>query len=65
MKLEYQGYSVSVRFVDGVYRGVLEGISDYVDFECIDLNDMESEFHRAVDDYIALCNEIKQSNKKQ
>ena len=37
---------------------MIEGIHDYVDFEAEDVASVEQEFHSAVDDYLAFCEEV-------
>ena len=57
--LEYKGYHTRVEYdsEDMVLRGKIEGINDYVDFECSSVKDVESEFHKAVNDYLSFCAE--------
>lgn len=65
--LEYKGYHTKVEFdcVDCVLRGKIEGIDDLVDFECENANDVEKEFHEAVDDYLAFCEEVGKDPDKE
>ena len=46
-------------------RGVIEGISDYVDFESDSVQAIEQEFHNAVDDYLLFCEQINKSPDKE
>lgn len=57
--LEYKGYHTKVVYSaeDNMLYGIIEGITDFVDFECHNLNDVEKEFHNAVDDYLTFCHE--------
>lgn len=65
--LEYKGYHTIVRYCadDGVLRGVIEGITDYVDFQTSNLADVEKEFHCAVDDYLIFCSEVGKKPEKE
>ncbi|MCD7844935.1 MAG: type II toxin-antitoxin system HicB family antitoxin [Oscillospiraceae bacterium] len=65
--LEYKGYHARVEFDadDLVLRGRIEGITDFVDFECDDVHDLEREFHQAVDDYLAFCREVGKEPEKE
>lgn len=65
--MEYRGYHTVVRYVpeSNSLRGVIEGINDYVDFECKDLKSVEKEFHNAVDDYLAMCKELGKEPEKE
>lgn len=59
-KLEYKGYHTYIHYsaTDKVLHGKIEGIKDLVDFESESAVEIENEFHKAVDDYIAFCNEV-------
>lgn len=59
-KIEYHGYHTYVRYsaADKVLYGKIEGIKDLVDFESESAVEVENEFHKAVDDYIAFCREV-------
>lgn len=65
--LEYKGYHTKVEFdsEEFVLRGKIEGIGDFVDFECKDIKDVEKEFHAAVDDYLAFCKEVGKEPDKE
>ena len=55
--LTYKGYTgkVSYSLADRVFYGTVLGISDLVDFQSNRADELEDEFHKAVDDYIAFC----------
>ena len=57
---EYKGYHSRIAFdtVSLVLHGKIEGINDLVTFESDDVNKIEEEFHKAVDDYLIFCEEI-------
>lgn len=65
--LEYKGYHTSITYDAraGRLRGVINGIDDYVDFSSDKVEDIENEFHKAVDDYLEFCKEVgKQPGKE-
>lgn len=53
--LRYKGYFTNIQYSseDRVFHGKIEGIDDLVTFESESAADIESEFHAAVDDYLA------------
>lgn len=59
-KIEYRGYHTYVRYsvADKVLYGKIEDIKDLVNFESESATEIENEFHKAVDDYIAFCREV-------
>lgn len=65
--LEYKGYHTKVEYISESrsLRGVIEGISDYVDFETDDPAAVETEFHQAVDDYLSFCEEVGKAPEKE
>ena len=58
--LEYKGYYtyVKIDFECHALYGIIEDISDYVDFESDSVEGIVREFHSAVDDYLEFCKEI-------
>ena len=58
--LQYKGYFTNISFSasDKVLHGKIEGIDDLVVFESESIADIENEFHNAVEDYIAFCEEM-------
>lgn len=54
--LEYKGYTTKIKYSsdDNVYYGKIEGIEDFVNFESDSVENIETEFHRAVNDYLLL-----------
>lgn len=58
--MTYKGYSARPEYSaeDGAFFGRLLGINDLVNFESANAEDLEEEFHKAVDDYLAFCSEI-------
>ena len=65
--LEYKGYHTRIEFDSEslVVRGKIEGIKDFVDFECADLLHVENEFHAAVDAYLDFCKEVGKEPDKE
>ena len=65
--LEYKGYHTKVEFNSETMtlRGKIEGINDYIDFECEDIKNVEQEFHSAVDDYLEFCKEVGKAPEKE
>lgn len=53
--MEYLGYRAAVEFDGKIFFGTIENISDLVTFESDTAEDLEREFHAAVDDYIEFC----------
>ena len=64
--LEYKGYYTRIEYSaeDHVLFGKIEGIKDLVTFECENLNNVEAEFHEAVDDYLSFCKDLGESQDK-
>ena len=65
--LEYKGYHTKIEFDsdDMVLRGKIEGINDFVDFECDDPKNVEKVFREAVDDYLQFCEEVGKEPEKE
>ena len=65
--LEYKGYhtKIEVDLEDGILYGKIEGIRDLVNFESETLDDLEKEFHLAVDDYLSFCKEVGKTPEKE
>ena len=57
--MEYRGYVGSVEFSeeDGVLFGKVQGIRSLISYEGTSVAQLVSDFHSAVDDYLALCEE--------
>ena len=57
--MEYKGYVGSVEFseADGVFFGKVQGIRSLISYEGQTAQELVSDFHEAVDDYLALCKE--------
>lgn len=58
--LTYKGYTAKIEFSseDLTFFAKIDGIQDLVTFESASVEDIEREFHSAVDDYLAYCAEI-------
>ena len=57
--MEYKGYVGSVEFSenDGLFFGKVQGIRSLISYEGTNASELVSDFHGAVDDYLALCEE--------
>ncbi len=57
--IEYRGYYAKVEYdsEDRILFGKIEGINDLVNFEGSSVEEIETAFHQAVDDYLAFCQE--------
>ena len=55
--LKYRGYTTAIEYSaeDAVLHGKVEGINDFVSFESVSASGIVEEFHRCVDEYIAIC----------
>lgn len=64
--LEYKGYQAKITFDAEAKQlyGVIADISDHVDFISSSVNGIEKEFKKAVDDYVAFCEEVGKSPEK-
>lgn len=64
--LNYKDYVGSVQFSaeDEVFYGRILGISDRITFEGDSVASLQKDFHDAVDDYIATCEEIGKEPQK-
>ena len=65
--LRYKGYSARPEYsaADRVFYGTVLGIDDLVDFQSESAKDLEDEFRKAVDDYLAFCAEIGKAPQKE
>lgn len=63
---EYKGYHTRIEFdYDSLtLLGKIEGIDDLILFENEDATKIEEEFHKAVDNYLLLCEEVGKITKK-
>ncbi|KNZ31413.1 MAG: hypothetical protein AD742_17805 [Methylibium sp. NZG] len=61
--MTYNGYSARVEFdaEDRLFVGHLAGIRDIVGFHGESVDELESAFHEAVDDYLAACKKLGQA----
>ena len=57
--MEYKGYIGSVEFSenDGLFYGKVQGIRSLISYEGTNAAELINDFHGAVDDYLALCEE--------
>jgi len=64
--IEYNGYIGSIEYSaeDKCFFGKLEMIDDLVTFEATSADELESNFHNAVDEYIHTCKELGREPQK-
>ncbi|MFQ9148111.1 MAG: type II toxin-antitoxin system HicB family antitoxin [Eubacteriales bacterium] len=64
--LYYKNYYTNVSYSaeDKILYGKIEGINDLVTFESESAETIEKEFHSAVDDYLAFCEEVGKEPEK-
>ena len=55
--MKYKGYEGSIEFseTDGVYFGKVQHVDSLISYEGATQSALLDDFHRAVDDYLALC----------
>ena len=55
--MEYRGYYSNPRYSaeDNIFWGKLDGISDSISFEGTSVNELQTAFAEAVDDYLDTC----------
>ena len=65
--LHYKGYSTKPEYSaeDRTFYGTILGIDDYVDFSSDKADELENEFHQAVDEYLEFCEEIGKEPQKE
>ena len=64
--MNYNGYFAKVEFdpEDHIFIGRIVGIRDIVSFHGESVNELETAFHEAVDNYLVACNELGQKPNK-
>ncbi|MBD9242374.1 MAG: type II toxin-antitoxin system HicB family antitoxin [Ruminococcaceae bacterium] len=65
--LRYKGYSARPEYSaeDKIFYGKILGIDDLIDFYSDSAKEIENEFHAAVDDYLAFCEEVGKQPQKE
>ena len=65
-RMKYKGYAARVEFDahDRIFVGHLAGIRDIVGFHGTSVEELETSFHEAVDDYLAACAVLGQQPQK-
>lgn len=58
--MRYKGYTAEISEdpETGALYGKIAGIRDFVNFETSNPEEVEKEFHAAVDDYLEFCEEV-------
>ena len=59
--MKYLGYRAAIEFDGENFFGTIENISDLVTFESSTAENLEREFHSAVDDYIEFCKSTRKN----
>ncbi|MDR2838580.1 MAG: type II toxin-antitoxin system HicB family antitoxin [Azonexus sp.] len=64
--MTYRGYAARVEYdaEDRIFVGHLAGIRDIVGFHGSSVDQLETAFHEAVDDYLAACEKLGQQPHK-
>jgi predicted HicB family RNase H-like nuclease len=64
--LHYRGYAGSIVFSerDQVFHGRVVGIKDMLSFEGENVTELTTDFHNAVDEYLAFCDECGKTPEK-
>lgn len=64
--INYKNYSARIEYDpdDRIFVGHLAGIRDIVGFHGASVDELESAFHEAVDDYLSMCEQLGQSPDK-
>ncbi len=64
--IEYNGYIGSIEYSpeDKCFFGKLEMIDDLVTFEATNAEELENNFHNAVDEYLATCKALNREPQK-
>ena len=59
--MQYKGYIGSVEFSesDNIFYGKVQGIRSLISYEGTNASELVSDFHNAVDDYLAMCADDK------
>lgn len=63
--MKYKGYIGSVEFSesDGIFFGKVQGIRSLISYEGTNVAELISDFHGAVDDFLAFCTEDVDNNQ--
>lgn len=65
--MEYKGYHAKIKYSqeDNAFVGEVFGIADTLVFDGQSIDELETMFHQAIDDYLALCQEIGKSPNRE
>lgn len=65
--MEYKGYHAKIKYSqeDNAFVGKVFGIADTLVFDGQSIDELETMFHQAIDDYLALCQEIGKSPNRE
>lgn len=64
--MSYKGYTARIEYddQDRILVGRLAGLRDIVSFHGASVDELEAAFHEAVDDYLAMCEQLGQAPDK-
>lgn len=64
--MKYRGYTAFVEFDDEarIFHGEVADLNDVVTFQSSDARELEKEFHKSVDEYLAFCGETNREPEK-
>lgn len=57
----YKGFEGSIEITDGKYHGIILNIDDFVNYVADSLEELQKEFHKAVDDYLVVLKELNKA----
>lgn len=57
----YKGFEGSIEVTDDKYHGIILNIDDFVNYTADSLEELQEEFHKAVDDYLVVLKEINKA----
>ena len=60
VRLSYRGYTATIEYDDDdkLWHGKLDKIHDMINFHSFKAEEIEREFHNAVNDYLDFCKEL-------
>lgn len=64
--MTYKGYAGRIKYSaeDHIFYGDVEGLQDKITFEGKSVDELEKDFHEAVDDYLAFCKKFGKNPEK-
>lgn len=63
--LKYKDYHTKIHYCkNGSFRGIIEGINDYIDFQTNNITEVEK-IHNVVDDYLTFVMKLAKLQKRE